>query len=114
MILITNMVKFILINISGEVSEKELILTSKEKSNEFLNILNSRSNALKKGNRHISKAEGRFNEITNYQKDSHFIRVISCIKGKAPQKNTHINKFISNKKSYGDIIIAKQMVIIMY
>ena len=48
MILITNMVKFILINISGEVSEKELILTSKEKSNEFLNILNSRSNALKK------------------------------------------------------------------
>ena len=95
------MVKFILINISGEVSEKELILTSKEKSNEFLNILNSRSNALKKKVTDIiSKAEGKFNEIINYQKDSHFIRVISCIKGKAPQKNTHINKFISNKKSY--------------
>lgn len=104
------MVKLIIINTNGDISQKELSLTSKEKENEFGKLIKSRSAKTKEKIQGLleEKGTGTISEISSYKVDSNFLKYYGFTKGK--EENNHgipYSKEGSKKKVFGDIILVK-------
>ena len=104
------MVKLIIINTNGDISQKELALTSKEKENDFGKLIKSRSAKTKEKIQGLleEKGTGTLSEISSYKIDSNFLKYFGFTKGK--EENNHgipYNKEGTKKKVFGDIILVK-------
>jgi transcription elongation factor S-II len=104
------MVKLIIINTNGDISQKELSLTSKEKENEFEKLIKSRSAKTKDKIQGLfeEKGTGALSELSSYKIDNNFLKYYGFIKGK--EENIHgipYSKEGSKKKVFGDIILVK-------
>ena len=104
------MVKLIIIDTNGDISQKNLILTSKEKDNEFIKLIKSRSKKTKDKIHNLleEKGNGALCEISSYNIDTYFLKYYGFIKGDI--ENNHgipYNNESSKKKIYGDIILVK-------
>lgn len=104
------MVKLIVIDTNGNISQKTLSLTSKEKENDFTKIIKSRSAKTKEKIFSLlqQKGTGTISEISSYKVDSNYLKYYGFVKGK--EENDHGIPFSSEgakKTVYGDIILVK-------
>ena len=104
------MVKLINLNINGDISQQNLTLTSKEKENDFIKIIKSRSTKTKEKVLSLfkEKGTGTINEITTYKIDSNYLKYYGYLKGS--NENNHEIPFSDETKKktiYGDIIAVK-------
>ena len=104
------MVKLINLNINGDISQQNLNLTSKEKENDFIKIIKSRSAKTKEKVLSLfkEKGTGTINEISTYKIDSNYLKYYGYLKGS--NENNHEIPFSDETKKktiYGDIIAVK-------
>ena len=104
------MVKLIILDINGDISQQNLTLTSKEKENNFNKIIKSRSAKTKERLLALFKEKGTggINEISSYKIDSNYLKYYGYLKGK--NENNHEIPFSDESKKktqYGDIIVVK-------
>jgi DNA-directed RNA polymerase subunit M/transcription elongation factor TFIIS len=104
------MVKLIVIDTNGNISQKTLSLTSKEKENDFTKIIKSRSAKTKEKIFGLlqQKGTGTISEVSCYKVDSNYLKYYGFVKGK--DENDHGIPFISEsakKMVFGDIILVK-------
>ena len=104
------MVKLINLNINGDISQQNLNLTSKEKENDFIKIIKSRSAKTKEKVLLLfkEKGTGTINEISTYKIDSNYLKYYGYLKGS--NENNHEIPFSDETKKktiYGDIIAVK-------
>jgi DNA-directed RNA polymerase subunit M/transcription elongation factor TFIIS len=104
------MVKLIIINTNGDICQKELSLTSKEKENDFGKLIKSRSAKTKEKIQGLfeQKGTGALSELSSYKIDSNLLKYYGFTKGK--EENNHgipYSKEGAKKKVFGDIILVK-------
>jgi len=104
------MVKLIVIDTNGNISQKTLSLTSKEKENDFTKIIKSRSAKTKEKIFGLldQKGTGTISEVSSYKVDSNYLKYYGFVKGK--DENDHGIPFSSEsakKTVFGDIILVK-------
>lgn len=104
------MVKLIVIDTNGNISQKTLSLTSKEKENDFTKIIKSRSAKTKEKIFGLldQKGTGTISEISSYKVDSNYLKYYGFVKGN--DENDHGIPFSSEsakKTVFGDIILVK-------
>lgn len=104
------MVKLIVIDTNGNISQKTLSLTSKEKENDFTKIIKSRSTKIKEKIFGLldQKGTGTISEVSSYKVDSNYLKYYGFVKGK--EENDHGIPFSSEsakKIVFGDIILVK-------
>ena len=104
------MVKLIILDINGDFSQKSLVLTSKEKENDFGKLIKSRSAKTKEklGSLFTEKGTGAISEISSYNFDTNYLKYYGFTKGK--KENNHeipFHKDSDKKTVYGDIILIK-------
>ena len=106
------MVKLIIIDINGDITQQNLVLTSKEKENDIGKIIKPRSAKLKEKINALIKIRGTgpIIEISSYNVDDHVLKYYGFSKGKNVNENNHEIPYMneeSKKNVYGDIILVK-------